>query len=248
MNFKALILLLFAPTALNVNNIKPVIKTCGKQIKVAIIDTGLDLNDPRFKEHLCVTGHKNFVSGQGMTDIHGHGTHIAGIIEQYAKNANYCLLIYKYWSDYASGDKNLDMEILSIKEAIRNGANMINISAGGSNFSTEEYDIINQNRNTTFVVAAGNDSLDLDVLGNNFYPASYWLPNEKVVENVDQNGKISKSSNYSSRAFQELGENVFSYLPENKTGTLTGTSQSTAIYTGKLVDSMSKMCNNWYSR
>jgi subtilisin family serine protease len=210
-----------------------------KQVKIAIIDTGLDLNDPRFKDHLCESGHKDF-TGTGIKDVNGHGSHVTGLIHQYAENANYCMLIYKYYSETASGIQNMNNEIASIDEAIKNGAKIINFSSGGPTFSEQEYDLIDQNPDIVFVVAAGNESKDLDIRGNEYYPASYWLPNELVVGNIDNYGHKANSSNWSKKAVWEKGVNVISTIPckLNDTyckGYMTGSSQATAIFSGKLL-------------
>jgi subtilisin family serine protease len=48
----------------------------GQGIKVAVLDTGLDLQHPDFQGRAITT--KSFVSGVTVQDIHGHGTHCIG--------------------------------------------------------------------------------------------------------------------------------------------------------------------------
>ena len=212
------------------------------QIKIAVIDSGLDLDDYRFKDHLCPTGHKDF-TGEGLLDKNSHGTHIAGLIQLYAKNANYCLLIYKYYSSSVPGIVNLQHEVAAMEKAIKDGADIVNFSGGGAEFNEEEARTINYNPKVIFVVAAGNKSEDLDISGNEYYPASLFYSNMKVVGSIDKKGNRSWYSNYSKNIKdKELGENVVSYIPGNKVGTLSGTSQATAIVTGKLVDKLSNSC------
>lgn len=213
-------------------------------LKVAVVDTGLDLTDPRLKDHLCSSGHKNFVKNQTLEDVNGHGTFVAGLIEQYAKNGNYCLLIYKYYDDSESGMGNLEREVLAFQEAIDNEADIINLSAGGSSFDELEYITIKNNPNVTFVISAGNDGENLDLPGNKYFPASYWLKNEVVVENINEDGTLAHTSNYSVKTnVKEVGENSLSYFPHDRAGYLSGTSMSAAIHTGKLIDIKSKSCN-----
>lgn len=213
--------------------------------RIAVIDTGLNLEDPRFKNHLCKTGHKNFVTNETMEDTLQHGTHVAGLIELYAGNSNYCLLIYKYYSYSATGSENLKREVLSFKEAIKNKADIINYSGGGNAFSEEEAKLIAKNPQTTFVVAAGNERQSLDIPGNEFWPASLFYKNMRVVGALDKKGNRLASSNYGKKVqYQEIGEDVFSFLPNGKTGRMSGSSMSTAIISGKLVDRLSKSCEN----
>ena len=48
----------------------------GAAVKVAILDTGIDLDHP----DLNVAGGANFAPGRGYDDKHSHGTHVAGIV------------------------------------------------------------------------------------------------------------------------------------------------------------------------
>ncbi len=215
---------------------------CDRQIRIAVVDTGLDLKDPRFEKNLCPTGHKDF-TGEGIADTYGHGTHVTGLIQKYAAHANYCLLIYKYYDSSVSGRVNMIHERDAFQEAISNNADVINFSGGGTLDNDIEYLIIKNHPETLFVVAAGNEGSNLDRPGNEYYPASYWLSNEIVVANYYASGEKVPSSNYGNQVLgKEDGFEVFSTLPNGKTGYMTGTSQSTAIFSGKLVDRLSKMC------
>ena len=237
MKLKSFLLLLFlALYSLNA------VGGCHKQTRIAIIDTGLDLQDPRFQNHLCKTGHKNFLPDEGRWDINGHGTHVAGLIKQYAGDADYCILVYRFYSEQDPGKHNLDREILSIKEAIKNKATIINLSEGGPEFIEEEYLLIKNHPKITFVMAAGNDGKNLDIPGNEYYPGSYFLPNEKVVSSMGNNSMRSDFSNFSMKSEWEIGENVKSTLPFGRMGYMSGTSQAAAIFSGKLVDRLSRTC------
>lgn len=227
-------------------------------LKIAVVDSGLDITDSRLKGHLCQSGHKDF-TGNGLRDVVNHGTFVTGLIEKYAGNGNYCLLIYKYYSASESGEKNLNNEIASFKEAIKNGAKIINFSAGGLEYSRDEFLIIKNNPSITFVIAAGNEGKNLDVRGNEYYPASYFLPNEIIVKSISVTNKkpdaymwsyidkkslieetdLSSFTNWSSKITEsEIGEDIYSTLPNGKYGYLSGTSFSTAIRTGKIVRKM----------
>jgi subtilisin family serine protease len=48
----------------------------GQGIKVAVLDTGMDLQHPDFRGRAIVS--QSFVAGQAVQDMHGHGTHCVG--------------------------------------------------------------------------------------------------------------------------------------------------------------------------
>jgi hypothetical protein len=152
-------------------------------------------------------------------------------------------LIYKYYSDKLPGTVNLQNEVASFRDAVINKADIVNFSGGGAEFDEQEYLIIKDNPQIIFIVSAGNDHQDLDIPGNEYYPASYFLPNEIVVKGVDKRKRLVLSSNYGKKVKeQELGENVLSFLPDGKMGYMTGTSQAAAAHTGKAICKMSKHC------
>ncbi len=213
-----------------------------KKIRIAVIDTGLNLDDPRFKGHLCSTGHTNFVPGETINDINDHGTFVAGLIQQYAGQSDYCMIIYKYYTEKATGPQNLNRENRALQESVRNHVDIVNFSGGGPEGDNEEFALIRDNPGITFVVAAGNENSNLDEADNEFYPASYWLKNEKVIAARGTDGLRLKSSNWGSKVEWEPGEHVKSYLPNGTEGYMSGSSMATAIYSGKLVDKLSKTC------
>lgn len=206
-------------------------------LRVAVVDTGLNLNDSRFAGHLCIDNHKDF-TGTGIIDSNGHGTMVAGLIEKYAGKGDYCLLIYKYYQSTVPGIVNMKHEVEAFLEAIADGAKIINLSGGGEDFNEDESLLIKLHPEITFVVAAGNSGKNLDLPGNVYYPASYYYNNIVVVESVNEKGEKSSFSNYGKKVeYKELGEDVTSY-DINGSGTGSGTSFACAIHTGKLIRKM----------
>jgi subtilisin family serine protease len=206
-------------------------------LKVAVIDTGLDRNDPRFEGKLCATGHYNFVDhNEDTSDLNGHGTYVAGLIKKYSSsNISYCLIIYKFYGDGIPGPTNSLNAILAIRAAIKEGAAMVNMSVGGPEFQEQEYLAIKEAPGVLFVVAAGNDSKELKA-PYNFYPASYGLKNIVVVGALTHSGKRLDASNYGKlvKAWEQ-GIGPLAPFPNGTIGTMVGTSIATAIYTGRLI-------------
>jgi major intracellular serine protease len=206
-------------------------------LRVAVIDTGLDLNDTRFTSHLCSSGHWDFISRSNkIFDINGHGTHVAGLIQQYAKDSNYCLIILKYYSEFNTTEQNIINSIKAFRRAAELKVDIVNYSAGGSVANASEENILFTNSQITYIVAAGNENKKLDCKVNSFYPGCYNLPNVINVGCLIKSKVRCEFSNYGPlvKAW-ELGYNISSTLPDNKTGKMSGTSMSTAIYTGKFI-------------
>lgn len=215
-------------------------QSCAEEnrIKVAIVDTGLDLEDPRFKHLICKDGnHYDFVlNTSNIIDRHGHGTHVAGLIQREAGSEGYCFLIYVYYSDRNSGRQNLRNSIAAYKAAVAAGAQFVNYSGGGPEADEGERLVIKSASGTTFVVAAGNEHENIDFPGNEYYPASYNLQNIISVGSIGNDNKRLPTSNYGNTVKAwEYGENVISTLPGGHRGAMSGTSMATAVHTGKLV-------------
>ena len=198
--------------------------------RVVVLDTGLNLADPRFSQVLCKDGHMDF-TGRGIEDTNGHGTHVAGLIKTYAKDANYCLIIVKYYTDRSA----LANYLPALEYAVSLHPDFINISGGGPGWDDREYAAVCEAKanHTKFVVAAGNDN---SIDNTDYYPAGYREDNIVVVGALESDGyNRARYSNYGSVVTAwEIGQ-VTSTLP-NGEGMMKGTSQATAIHMGKMLN------------
>ncbi len=142
----------------------------GKGIRVAVLDTGLDLNHPDLAGRTIV--HSSFVQGEEVQDGHGHGTHCIGTScgpRELAEGPGYGIAyeaeIYagKVLSNQGSG---ADGGILSgISWAITNGCAVVSMSLGAATRPGQPYSRTFErvakralDKGTLIVAAAGNES------------------------------------------------------------------------------------------
>lgn len=143
----------------------------GTGIKVAILDTGIDLSHLEFQEG-DVVAQWDFANGDGTAeDFHNHGTHVAGIIT--ANGVDYDakgaapgaeIMIGKVCS--TKGCLGSDIEA-GIEWAVNNGADVISMSLGSYNVYRGDCDytdlaIVSNwavSQGVVVVAAAGNDGL-----------------------------------------------------------------------------------------
>jgi subtilisin family serine protease len=142
----------------------------GLNIKVAVLDTGLDLTHPDFAGRKITS--QSFILGEAVQDGNGHGTHCIGtacgfnvppILPRYGIAYNAEIFAGKVLSNRGSGS---DQGILAgIEWAIANGCQVISMSLGaatrpGDSFS-RVYEQVGQRalrRRSLIVAAAGNES------------------------------------------------------------------------------------------
>ncbi len=223
-----------------------------KRVVVAVIDTGLDLSHKKFQSHLWSNPNElpNGVDDDGngliddlhgwdfvmktsaLTDSHGHGTHVTGLILEQAPDIEVLPLIY--FSPVLDGNQAMSYSLQALEYAVGAGADIINYSGGGMVPSEREKAILElaQRRGILVVAAAGNEAMNTDQ--RQFFPANYRLSNILSVGAVGQDGTSLRSSNFgqSSVDFAALGERVVSTLPGGLRGEMTGTSQATARVSG----------------
>lgn len=238
-----------------------------KDIVVAIIDTGVDISHPLIRDHLWVNPNEktngqdndgngyagdlhgwNFVSNNhDLSDNHGHGTHVAGIILQKAQSRRVKFMVLKYYDPFVSGEDNLMNTVKAIRYATKMKADIINYSGGGDVRSPLEEAAIRdaQKQGILFVAAAGNEGRNTDRVG--YFPAGYRLSNIISVAAMDSKKRLLTTSNYGAHSvdFVAPGKNVFSALPGGRYGFMSGTSQATAWVSGLVASLMSQTDRTW---
>jgi subtilisin family serine protease len=146
-----------------------------EDIIIAILDSGVDMLHPDLDEKIHSSGYDFVNDDSDATDDEGHGTHVAGIAAGETHNNegiagvawNCKILPVKVLDDLGEGGYDELSE--GIIWAADNGADVINLSLGGSFPSTTLEDALKYayDMDVVIVASAGNDGGAVD------YPAAY---------------------------------------------------------------------------
>lgn len=241
-------------------------------VVVAVIDTGVDDTHEDLRDNMWVNEKEipgngidddgngyvddvygvDIVAGRGSgSDDHGHGTHVAGVI---AADNNFKGIIgvafntriMSVKAGMSSGYFHQDAIAKAILYAYNNGADVINMSFGGSACSIAVQDALEKAYTRCVLVAsAGNDGMPNEWAPN--YPAA--LPYVLGVMSVDRSGVESSFTNYDSIAYNNVeyelyapGENIVSTIPGDRYATWSGTSMAAPLVSG-----MAALLRGYYS-
>lgn len=202
-----------------------------KTIKVAVIDSGIDTSHEIFKKVKLQNGWNTLENNSKMYDDVGHGTHMAGIVAQYAPGVT--IIPYKIASKTGGELSNV---LMGVQMAIDAGANIINASFGVENTSYALEKLIKKakSKGVIVVAAAGNS----DTTGP-FFPAEF--SDSIAVASLGQNGEKMPHSNYGYWVdLAAIGEKVYSALPGGIYGYKNGTSPATAYVSAQVASLMKK--------
>lgn len=202
-----------------------------KTLRVAILDTGINM----YLQNKLPVCEVQDVTGYGITDTHGHGSHIAAIVADRAGNTKYCLVIVKFFDKSMSKEQTSFYSIKGLKWVLNNKIDILNYSGGGIYPMKEERELITKLLDSGVIInaAAGNESTELNDK-DGFYPASYDK-RINVVGSLDKSGKKLDSSNWGDPVkFWRLGEISIETSPEVYSY-MQGTSQATAVFTGEMI-------------
>lgn len=205
-------------------------KTKGKGIKVAVLDTGCQLDHPDLSGQ--IVGSADF-TGDGVDDKNSHGTHCAGVIAAKENGDGVIgvapeskLLIGKVLNNSGSGASTWIAN--GVRWAIRSGANIISMSLGSNSYSREIHDAVKEAvaSNVIVVAAAGNSGP-----GTINYPGAH--PEVICVGAVDAAGRIANFSSQNREVdVAAPGVNILSTIPRNRWAKMSGTSMATPLVAG----------------
>ncbi len=208
--------------------------TAGSAVKVAILDTGIDLNHSDLKDN--IKGNFNAInprkSGQ---DDNGHGTHVAGIVASVNNDIGvigaapeaylYAVKVLK-----SDGSGWLSDLIEGLGWCINNQMQIVNMSLGSSGDNQSFHDAITAayNAGIILVAAAGNNGT---VGGAIDYPGRYQ--ETITVSAIDQNDMLSYFSSYGPEVdLAAPGSDIYSTYKDTDYEYLSGTSMATPHVTG----------------
>ena len=207
----------------------------GKGLVVAVLDTGIDRRHAAFTDTVILDGYDATTDTDFVdSDYDGHGTAVAGIIaarDGIVPEAQ----IYPVKISDGTGIIYSSCLTAGIYRAVDEGADIINISAGGYSYSVAEKRAVEYavSKGCIIVAAAGNDGADSSLAGKYYYPASY--DGVISVASVENDGTISKFSQYNDKIdVAAPGRDITVCLTsgDNMFGTSSGTSFSAAIVSG----------------
>lgn len=202
--------------------------TKGSQdIKVAIVDTGVDLNHPDLKDQL-VSGFNVVNSDSPPLDDVGHGTHVAGVVGAIVNNN--LGVAGMSWYNRIMPIKVLDQtgagSTYSVAQGIiwatDNGAKVINMSLGNYADASFLHDAIQYafDHDVVLIAASGNDNTETPG-----YPAAY--PEVFAVGAADANKNKASFSNFGDYIdVAAPGVSIASTYPHNQYAALSGTSMA----------------------
>ena len=205
----------------------------GEGVRIAIIDTGCDLDHPDIKDNILQG--MNFVEpGKDPIDRAGHGTHTAGTIAASDNGLGMVgvapeakIIPIKSLNDKGNG--NLNDVVNGIIWAADNSADFISMSLGSPQNSKmiEEAVRYAVSKNVIMFCAAGNSGPDSEIM----YPARYeeTISTAAIDENLNRTGF---SCSGESLDFLAPGHNILSCVPNDSYALMSGTSMSSPFVVG----------------
>jgi thermitase len=208
--------------------------TGSPSVVIAIVDTGIDYTHPDLSGKVTL-GYDYGSSDSDPKDTQGHGTHVAGIAAAKAGNgigsAGVCpscqLMAVKVFPDGSSSASSFAVA-QGITWAVDHGADVINLSLGGTGASTVQRTAVDYawSRGVVVVAAAGNSATSTQ-----HFPAAF--PNAIAVGSTTSADALSSFSNFG--AWVDLtapGSSILSSVMGGSYQFWSGTSMASPVVAG----------------
>ncbi|MFQ3588252.1 MAG: S8 family peptidase [Fimbriimonadaceae bacterium] len=218
-------------------------KSTGAGIRIAIVDTGVDVTHPDLAGN--IVGGRNFTTSDAndYVDRHGHGSHCAGIAAAVTNNGvgiagtapGAKILAVKALSDTGSG--STEWIANGIRWSADNGAHVISMSLGlqGTSLILEDAVQYAWNKGSLLVGAAGNNNSSTI-----FYPAGSSFVIAVGATDGDNN-KASFSNFGSWVGVAAPGTSIYSTYKSGGYTTMQGTSMACPFVAGQAALVWSKL-------
>jgi len=198
-------------------------------VKVAILDTGIDLDHP----DLAVAGDVTFVSGTTSgDDDHGHGTLVAGIVAALDNDIGATGVapeasLYAVKVLDSSGRVKQKAVLKGIEWAIDNDMQVINMSFGGAlEMSSSVREALNKAHDAGIVIVAGAGN------GGDIWSPARYEPVIAVGATDEQGARRADSSTGYALELMAPGSNIYSTAIGGDYGYLSHTSASSPHVAG----------------
>lgn len=209
----------------------------GKGIRIGILDTGIDYTHPDLSKNY--KGGYNFIDNNtDAKDYNGHGTHVAGIIAAEDNDIGvvgvapdaylYSVRILDYAATGTASDITAGLEW-----CLDNNMQIVNMSLGSCEDSisvTRAADVL-YNHGILLIAAAGNSGNAMGDGDNIDNPARYNSVMAVGATDVYDN-RAEFSSTGPKLEISAPGKDIYSLLPGNKYGSLSGTSMASPHVAG----------------
>jgi len=189
-----------------------------KRKRIGVLDTGIQphiLN----KKYMCKDMPFYDLFGDGL-DYHGHGTNIVGLIGERIDSSKYCITSYNLSKNSGLVSSNFLLYKMSKHNLVG-----LNLSLASKGYDGVEEKFLNDlsEQGVKIFIAAGNNKQNLN-MNCDVYPACHKILIKSII--------IVGSKD---RGYSNFGDIVDIELDGTKKGSpeMSGTSQATAIATGK---------------
>lgn len=205
----------------------------GEGVKIAVIDTGADLDHPDIKNNLLQG--KNFIDpSKDPIDDNAHGTHCAGTIAAEDNGIGMVGVapkakIIPVKTLNGDGQGNLNDIVKGIVWSVDMGADIISMSLGSPAQSSDLENAIKYAASKGCIVfcAAGNDGPAKDIM----FPARY--DHTIAIGAIDKNlNRTDFTCSGETLDFLAPGHDILSCIPGNRYALMSGTSMSTPFAVG----------------